>query len=101
MKPLVFFSFTHSTFIPFFSFTWEHKFYPFPKRMREKGGDGGFTSKDDTKGVGGKHKRGGRGGSLGFGDGSKCVRVSGMCLSNGKRRKFGGCEQHDNQRCFF
>jgi hypothetical protein len=38
----------------------------------------------------GKHKRGKKGGSLGFGNGSKCVKVLGTCPSNGRRRRVGG-----------
>jgi len=68
--------------------------------VRERRGNGGVTSERHQRWEG-ESKRGKEGGSLGFGDGNKCVRVSMMCPSNGKRRRVGGCEQHDNLRCFF
>jgi hypothetical protein len=49
MEPLAFISIALSAFTPFFNFTWENQFYPFPKIMIERGGDGGVTSEEDTE----------------------------------------------------
>jgi hypothetical protein len=57
MEPLVFFFFALSTFTPFFSFTKENQLYPFPKRVRERGGDGGVVFEENTEEVEGEHKR--------------------------------------------
>jgi len=40
----------------------------------------------------GECKRGRKGGSLGFGNGRKCVRVLGTWPSDGNKRRVGGCE---------
>ncbi len=49
----------------------------------------------------GQRKRGRKGGSLGSSNGSKCVKVSRTCPSDGRSRKVGGCEKPDNLGCFF
>jgi len=49
----------------------------------------------------GQRKRGRKGGSLGSSNGSKCVKVSRTCPSDGRSRRVGGCEKPDNLGCFF
>ncbi len=101
MESLAFFSIALSAFSPFFNFTWENQFYPFPKIMREREeAMVGSPLKKTRNRWEGECKRGRKGGSLGSGNGNKCVKVSRTCPSDGRSRRVGGCEEHDNLSCF-